>query len=133
MIKGRCECGEVQYEVNAEISDLSYCHCTQCRRLHGAAFAAYGGIPRDRFRYLSGEGDLKRYASSPEIDRVFCGICGSNILADFKPEPEVMFVSMGTMNGNPKCPPAYHQFVASKAPWYEICGDLAQYEIWPDE
>ena len=64
MIKGRCECGRVQYEVDGGISDFSHCHCSQCRRLHGAAFASFGGIPRDKFRYVSGESNTQTYAPS---------------------------------------------------------------------
>jgi len=132
MIKGKCECGRVQYEVAAEITEFSHCHCSQCRRLHGAAFASFGRVPRNKFRYVSGESDLKTYASSEAIDRVFCGNCGSNILADFKPEPDDLYVPLGTVLGNPKCPPGFHLFVGSKAPWYNICDDLPQYDEWPD-
>ena len=128
VIKGKCECGRVRYEVDAEISDFSHCHCSQCRRLHGAAFASFAAVPRDEFRYLSGEPDLKIYASSDQIDRVFCAHCGSNILADYKPEPDVLYVTMGTIDGAPKCPPSYHIFVGSKAPWYEICDALPQHD-----
>ena len=133
MITGNCECGRVQYEVDAAISDYSHCHCSQCRRLHGAAFASWGGVARDKFCYVSGEADLRIYASSEEIDRVFCGHCGSNILADYKPEPDVLYITLGTVTGNPELPPGYHQFVGSKAPWYEICDALPQHEAWPDE
>ena len=128
MIKGRCECGKVQYEVDAEITDLSHCHCSQCRRLHGAAFASFGGVPRDKFSFVSGESDLKRYASSEDSERVFCGNCGSSILADYKPNPDELYITMGTVEGDPKCPPAYHEFVGSKAPWYELCDDLPKYD-----
>lgn len=133
MIKGKCECGKVQYEVDAEIADFIHCHCSQCRRLHGAAFASFGEVPRDRFRYLSGESDLSIYASSEAIDRVFCANCGSNILADSRPDPAVLYIAMGTIEGDPECPPPYHQFVGSKAPWYEICDDLPRHDTRPDE
>ncbi len=133
MIKGRCECGSVQYAVDGEITDFSHCHCSQCRRLHGAAFASFGAVPRDKFRYVSGESDLKSYASSKKIDRVFCSNCGSNILADYKPEPDVLYITMGTIDGDPKSPPGYHQFVGSKAPWYEICDDLPRHDNWPGD
>ncbi len=132
MIKGRCECSSVQYEVDGEITDFSHCHCSQCRRLHGAAFASFGGVPRNKFRYVSGEPDLKTYASSETSDRVFCRKCGANILVDFKPEPDVLYITLGTVDGDPKCPPGYHQFVGSKAPWYEICDDLPRHDTWPD-
>lgn len=52
MITGRCECGEVSYQINSEVTDFSHCHCSQCRRLHGAAFASFGGVEKDSFKYL---------------------------------------------------------------------------------
>lgn len=133
MIKGRCECGRVRYEIDGEITDLSHCHCSQCRRLHGAAYATFAGVARDGFRYVSGETDLSIYPSSDTSDRVFCAVCGSNILVDFKPEPGVLYVCMGTVDGDPPHPVAYHQFVGSKAPWHEITDDLEQHEIWPPD
>lgn len=128
MITGRCECGRIRYEVDADITDFSHCHCGQCRRLHGAAYATFAGISRDKFRYVAGEADLKTYASSDTSDRVFCGECGSNILVDYKPEAEPLYVCMGTVDGDPPRPTGYHIFVGSKAPWHEITDDLKQYD-----
>ena len=133
MIIGQCECGRIHYEVDADITDFSHCHCSQCRRLHGAAYATFAGVSRDKFRYVSGEADLKIYASSETSDRVFCAECGSNILVDFKPEPETLYLCMGTVDDNPACPPGYHQFVGSKAAWHEITDDLKQYDLWPPD
>lgn len=133
MIKGKCECGNVQYEANCKITDFSHCHCSQCRRLHGAAFASFGGIRRDSFRYVTGESAVKIYASSEKIDRVFCGNCGSNILVDYKPEPDLLYIAMGTVDGEPECPPGYHQFVGSKASWYEISDNLPRHDTWADD
>ena len=133
MITGRCECSRVQYEVDAEITDLGHCHCSQCWRLHGAAFVTFAGIPRDKFRYVAGESDLKSYVSSEDNARIFCGVCGSNILVDCKSEPEALYIAMGTVNGDPACPSASHQFVGSKAAWYKISDDLPQHEEWEDE
>ena len=133
MITGKCECKRVQFLVDAEITDFSHCHCSQCRRLHGAAFATFASVPRDKFRYLSGENNLKTYASSADNDRVFCSICGSNILVDCKPEPEVLYLAMGVVDGNPDCPPGSHQFMGSKAAWIDIGDDLPQFDEWEDE
>ena len=87
MIQGHCECKRVSYEADCEISDLSHCHCSQCRRLHGAAYATFAGVDTEKFRYLSGEEDIKTYASSHDHDRVFCGNCGSNILVSVEGFP----------------------------------------------
>ena len=128
MITGHCECGRVSYEIDGDINDFSHCHCSQCRRLHGAAFATYAGVARQDFRYVSGEASLKTYASSASHDRVFCAECGSNIMVATDSEPNEFYISMGTVDGNPECPPAYHIYVGSKAPWHEIDDDLPKYD-----
>lgn len=128
MIKGHCECKRVCFEVDGEINDFSHCHCSQCRRLHGAAYATFAGVDRNEFRWVSGETDVRTYASSASHLRVFCGECGSNIYVATDYEPAVMYLSMSTIDGNPPCPAGYHIYVGSKAPWHEIIDDLPQYQ-----
>ncbi len=133
MITGRCECGGVQYQFDGEINDFSHCHCSQCRRLHGAAFASFGGVARSDFSYLSGQSDLATYASSDSHARVFCLICGSNILVVLESEPESLYLAMGTVDGDPKCPPGYHIFVGSKAPWHTFGDQSPRYDTLPED
>jgi hypothetical protein len=131
MISGHCECGRVSFEAADEVSDFSHCHCSQCRRLHGAAFASFAGVSRKDFRYLSGESDTKTFESSASHQRVFCGECGSNILVGLDAEPDEYYVCMGVINGNPTLPPGYHIYVGSKAPWHPITDDMPQYDTEP--
>jgi len=133
MITGRCECAKVRYEVDGEVEDFSHCHCSICRRLHGAAFASWGGVSRNAFRFVCGENDLKAYAYSERSDSLFCKHCGSRVLVDFKTEQDRLYVAMGTVDGDVKCPPGYHQFVGSKASWFKIHDDLPQHDAWPPE
>jgi hypothetical protein len=63
---------------------------------------------------------------------VFCGNCGSNILVDLASEPDELYIAMGTVDGDPECPPGYHIYVGSKAPWYEISDGLPVYDTVPD-
>lgn len=132
MITGRCECGLVKYEVDGELVDYCHCHCSICRRLHGAAFATWGGVSRNEFSYTSGETNLKAYAFSEKADSLFCDSCGSRVLVDFKPETDMLYITLGTVDGDVRCPSGFHQFVGSKAPWFEISDDLPQYDAWPD-
>jgi hypothetical protein len=100
--------------------------------LHGAAFATFAGVSRDAFQYVAGEEDLKSYNSSASHERIFCSNCGSNVMVVLDDEPDDFYVSMSTIEGNPRCPPGYHIYVGSKAPWYEISDDLPQYGTEPD-
>jgi hypothetical protein len=133
MITGRCECATVAYEVDGEINDFSHCHCSQCRRLHGAAFGTYGGVDKAQFRWKAGEDNLRVYASSEKNDRHFCNTCGSLIMTTIKSEPDAFYVTMGTMDGDPPRPPGYHIYVGSKADWYEVCDDLPQFDEYPED
>ena len=132
MITGHCECGRVQYQVNGKINDFSHCHCSQCRRLHGAAFVTFAGVSKEDFSYTSGQSNLASYASSSTHDRVFCNKCGSNILVKLETEPDELYLAMGTVDGDPPLPTGYHIFVGSKAPWHPITDQLVQYDEFPD-
>jgi hypothetical protein len=128
MITGHCECGRVSFEADSEITDYSHCHCSQCRRMHGAAFATFAGVRRDKFQYLSGESDLSFYKSSGNHNRVFCSVCGSNILVELSDFPDELYLSMSAIEGDPDRPEGYHIFVGSKAPWHEILDDLKKFD-----
>ena len=131
MISGHCECGRVRYEVDGNILDFCHCHCSQCRRLHGAPYATFAGVARDRFRYVSGAQHVKAYDSSQYNNRIFCGVCGSAVMVESRRYPGYLFLSMGAVVGNPPRPRGYHQYVASKAPWHAINDDLEQYAAGP--
>ena len=133
MLSGHCECGRVCYQVSGEINDFSHCHCSQCRRLHGAAFASYGGVERAQFKYVRGAADVASYASSDSHERMFCRHCGSNILVALTTEPEAFYLAMGAVDGDPALPPAYHIYVGSRAPWFTITDSAPQYDTEPEE
>jgi hypothetical protein len=132
MITGRCECGNLQYQVDGEINDFSHCHCSQCRRLHGAAFASFGGVARKDFSYTSNTDDVASYYSSPSHARIFCRNCGSNIMVELESEPDDFYLALGTVEGDLTLPPGYHIYVGSKASWYTIGDSLPKYDTDPD-
>ena len=133
MFSGRCECGRAGYRVDGEVENFSHCHCSQCRRLHGAAYVSFAGVRQQDFRYTSGTEDLCSYRSSEGSERVFCGVCGSSMLVTLDSEPDAMYVALGTADEAPELPPAYHIFVGSKAAWHRILDDAPQYDTEPGE
>ena len=61
LYRGSCLCATVSYELFVPPKAVSHCHCSQCRKGHGAAFATYGSVPRSELRILNGAADLKLY------------------------------------------------------------------------
>lgn len=50
MHKGSCLCGEVRYEIAGDIKYVRHCHCSMCRKAHGAAFGSYAKVPASWYR-----------------------------------------------------------------------------------
>ena len=128
-IVGSCLCGAVRYEVEDSPGDAGSCHCSMCRKAHGAAYGTYASVEPGKFRWLSGEERVGFYESSPGGGRMFCRTCGST-LGGFENE-QITSVTLGTIDGDPGIRPRSHIFVGSKAPWHEIADDLPQFEEWP--
>jgi hypothetical protein len=131
MIRGSCLCGSVRYEINGAIGKPSHCHCSQCRKAHGAAFGSYSKANSADFRFTSGEAEVRAYASSPGVRRTFCGRCGSTLQYLADAHPDLVWFTAGTLDDDPGVRASYHIFVGSKAPWYEIEDTLPRYDTRP--
>ena len=124
---GRCLCGAVSYEISAEPVLTLNCHCGICRKAHGAAYATYAYLPREKFRWTTGEEHLNQYESSPGVARLFCSRCGSPLGATFEELP-ICGVALGTLEDGAGVRPSEHIFADSKAPWHEITDALPQWD-----
>ncbi|KAA3631786.1 MAG: GFA family protein [Proteobacteria bacterium] len=125
-IKGSCLCGKVRYEVTGPLSNADHCHCSMCRRQHGAAFATYAQFNPGDFRWASGEDMIRIYESSSGAGWCFCSECGSSLAGTEK--GRVTSVTLGTVEGDPGVRPESHIYVGSRARWHEIHDNLPQFE-----
>jgi hypothetical protein len=127
MLKGNCLCGAVRYEVTGPVHDVHHCHCSMCRRAHGAAFSTFARLTAAEFRVVAGADRIRSYRSSAPIERSFCGTCGTRLTVHFDGMPDTVWVSHTTFDGDPGVRPGTHMFVGSKADWDEIVDALPQY------
>ena len=130
-IKGGCLCGGVRYEITGVLFAASHCHCSMCRRQHGAAFSTYAKFNPDDFKWISGEDLVKVYETSSGAGWCFCSECGSTLAAADK--GKITSVTLGTIEGDPGIKPESHIFIGSKAPWHKINDNLPQFEEWPPD
>ena len=127
-----CECGMVSMQISDRINDFSHCHCSQCRRIHGSAFATFAGTSKAGFKILRGHDCLKSYNSSEKYTRFFCKNCGSKLFIEITDEPDQIYFAMGLINDKPiDLPDAYHIYVGSKAFWHTINSNETQYKTEP--
>ena len=130
MINGKCLCGTVSWRVDGAMDRMTHCHCSMCRKAHAAPFATYVNAKRDDFHWVSGEGSIVRYESSPGFPRAFCGVCGS-VVPETGSEGRISMPA-GCLDDDPGVRPSAHIFASSKAPWHIIADDLPQFDGYPD-
>lgn len=131
-IEGSCLCGEIRYEIAGALLSATHCHCSMCRKAHGAAFATYVEVEARNLRFTRGQELIARYRSSPEAERSFCSRCGSNLLFEPDESPDLVWVAAGGLDSESQVRPDAHIFVGSKAPWFDIDDDLPQHEVDSD-
>lgn len=128
--EGSCLCKGVRYQVDGELGDFGYCHCTSCRKASGSAHGANAPVDRARFRLLSGAERLREYESSPGKLRVFCATCGSPLYAYLAATPEVLRLRLGSLDSPFDKRPRAHTWVSDKASWEPIDDDVPQFPEW---
>ncbi|CZF82321.1 Putative glutathione-dependent formaldehyde-activating enzyme [Grimontia celer] len=127
--KGRCLCGQIQYEVDHIEPQMGHCHCSMCRKFHGAAFATFGEAKAENFRLTKGEDKLKVYVAENGTKRTFCENCGSSLL--FEPstsDGSLVEFTLGTLESDIPLKPDVHIFKKYKAQWYDITDELPQFD-----
>ncbi|MCY1505155.1 Glutathione-dependent formaldehyde-activating enzyme [compost metagenome] len=130
-MSGSCLCGAVRYEITGAFKFLGNCHCSMCRKAHGAAFVTWGIVDPDQFHWVAGKEFVHGYESSPGNRRCFCKQCGAPLVSTHS--GRVGEVVVGTLDGDPGLRPSEHIFVGSKASWHEITDGLPQHAEWPPE
>lgn len=133
MYKGSCLCGKIKFTVNNSIANIIYCHCSQCRKAQGSAFATNANVKASDFRFISGEDNLTAFPSTKNQTKYFCKTCGSPIMSKNTSTPEKIRIRLGTIESDITERPGAHIFVSSKANWEMISGELPQYDEYETE
>ena len=120
---GRCLCGAVRYEVRGPLRDVLLCHCVECRRWSGHAFAATAAR-REDLVVLESAG--LRWVESPESEsdarRGFCGDCGSSLFWE-APARDTVSIAAGTLDEPTGLQVCGHVYVSQVADYYELPED----------
>jgi hypothetical protein len=94
--RGSCLCGALRYEITAEIDGVWMCHCSNCRKASGSTGNAILVVPRDGFRWLSGEDHTVTYALRPTYSITRCRTCGTPLPAE--EDDTYVYVTAGTLD-----------------------------------
>ncbi len=126
MIKGSCLCGKVSYTYQGDIQEIALCHCSQCRKAQGGAFATNSPVETEKLTF-SGTEFIKEFQSNDIKVRAFCSNCGSPLYSARSDLPKVKRLRMGTVTTEFTCENKYHIYADSKASWHDITDQYPQF------
>ena len=119
-----CRCGALTATRSGEPVRVSVCHCLDCQKRSGSAFAVQARWPEAQvaiagaFREWAVTGD-----SGSRATFRFCPTCGSTVAYASEGQPGLIAVAVGGF-ADPDFPaPAYSVWEDRKHRWVEISGD----------
>ncbi len=127
-LTGACLCGHISYRLSGAISRINHCHCDQCKRHTGAAFATWVTLPADQVRW---EGAAVAYFQSSDFaERGFCARCGSTLVWR-RLNGDLIDVSVGTLDDPGSVRPEDHYWGKDELPWLHMVDGLPRYDAVP--
>ncbi len=121
--KGSCLCGVVSFVVNGFNEKSAHCHCTMCRKFHGAALVGVTGL-----NWLSGHDSLKEFVADNGTVRTFCQECGSSLGFRVKGVPATdMELAIATFDEDIPVEIDAHIYINYKADWCRLQDDLPKF------
>jgi len=130
--EGGCLCGAIRYASDAEPIFAGVCHCRDCQRFSGSAFAVVVAVPRDS---LALTGAPRRFTkpgdSGKPTHRYFCAECGSGVLDEGEAVPGVAMLAVGTLDDPAAVNPATHIYCSRAQPWVAFPDGATRFDLMP--
>ena len=117
-LSGKCACGTIQYETHADPIVMLNCHCSDCRKSSGSAYAPLVVLPKTAVK-LQGEPRFYKVTggSGKGVERGFCPSCGSQIVVRIEKFPEALAIQAGTLDDPTLFAPSIEVFTDGAPPW----------------
>ena len=123
--EGGCYCGKVKFKAALPAFWAGHCHCTQCQRLHGAAFVTWVGFKTEA-EVIDPEKQFKTF-STGNAEQGFCQNCGSMFYFRYTTAMqrggeewlEVTYFARANFLNDPGIEPDHNIFYESHAKWAE--------------
>lgn len=119
-VHGGCLCGAVTFDLVLPSKWCAHCHCSMCRRAHGAGYVTWVGFSSDHFLLKTGDHHLRWYTSSTGARRGFCSTCGSTMLFEADRWPGETHVTLASIEGRIDRKPEANSFFESHVDWMPI-------------
>lgn len=131
-VSGSCLCGNVSFEGDTEVMNVINCHCDDCRKATGAAYATNVFVKQDEIT-VTGTPKVYTHKSDRGTDmtKYFCDNCGGQVYGTNSAREGVMVIRAGTLDQKELTSPKINVYTARKFPATHIDPDCKNFETMP--
>ncbi|MDI7864527.1 GFA family protein [Rhizobiaceae bacterium n13] len=131
---GGCFCGRIRYRLNDRPMFVHCCHCRDCQRQTGSAFAINALIEADRVELVAGEPVVTTLStdSGHPHDVYRCSECQSALWSDYGRRRWMSFVRVASLDDPSAFAPDVHIYARSKLPWVRLPEGATVFEEYYD-
>lgn len=123
-----CPCGQLSLTCEGDPVRVSVCHCLDCQRRSGSAFAAQARWPAAR---VAMTGDYREWSrtgdSGTSATFRFCPTCGTTVAYRSDGLPDLVAIPIGAFADPTFPPPIYSVYEERRHRWVAIAGDAIEH------
>ncbi len=124
-----CRCGQLSVRCEGEPGRISVCHCLNCQRRSGSAFAFQARFPTDQVTITGTSKQWEHVGDSGNVATFhFCPTCGSTLFYRNSNMLDTIAVAVGGFADPGFPPPRVSVFENRKHPWVAILGDEVEHD-----
>jgi hypothetical protein len=120
-----CRCGQLKATVTGDPVRVSVCHCLNCKKRSGSAFAAQARWPAEQVTIEGRSNSFKKVSDSGNFATFyFCPECGSDVHYDNNGEFDGQIaIPLGAFDDPYFLTPRFSVWEQRKHDWLEISGE----------
>ena len=131
-ITGSCLCGQISYQAEAALLFQAHCHCQDCRKNGGSAFAALAFVPIES---LNWQGETQTFShnanSGTKMTKHFCANCGSQLFGTNSAKPDRIHIKVGSVEDAQWFEPQCNVWASSRLPSTPINSGVKDFAQMP--
>ena len=123
-----CRCGQLTATATGEPVRISVCHCLNCQKRSGSAFAAQVRYPATQVTIA---GQSKTFTATGDNGAAhfhFCPDCGSTVSFTNDSVPDTIAIALGAFDDPYFITPTVSVWEERQHEWVEIAGDVEHFE-----
>ena len=139
-LEGSCVCDAVRFRVSREPLFTHACHCHDCQKITGSAFAMSTFVHAEDLERISGEPIVIEQPTNRGTRRVYlCPQCQTVVWADALGGSSIRIIRTGVFANKSALRPQAHIWIHRRQRWVNVDeetpqfeGDYERIDVWPE-